>query len=158
MLEQTGTVVEANDDWLWVETQSRSACSQCGTGSCSTSVIARWFGVKRNRLQLVNSLRAKPGQQVVIGIPDQVLVAVSLRAYLVPILGMLGAAALAGLLNAGEGVQALMAIAGLLIGLTLMGRISGVGNAGARYTPQLLRTLGSPTVEIDNTALTRSRS
>lgn len=163
MLEQTGTVVEANDDWLWVETQARSACSQCGAGSCSTSVIAKWFGVRRNRLRLANSLRARPGQQVVVGISDRVLVAVSLRAYLVPVLGMLGAVSLAAVVDAGEVIQALLALAGLLAGFALVGWLSGSGEAGARYSPQLLRILRSPTpggpkIEINSTAFTRNRS
>lgn len=161
MLEETGTVVAQEGADIWVETQPRSACSHCGAGSqggsCSTSVIAKLFAVRRNRLRLENTLQAQPGQQVVIGIPDQVLVAVSLRAYLVPLLGMIGAVTLAVQLDMGELVQAFMALAGLFVGLTLMGQASKAGKARARYAPQLLRKLGTPEFVIDTTALARSR-
>jgi sigma-E factor negative regulatory protein RseC len=158
MLEEMGTVIEADGEHVWVQTQARSACSHCGTGSCSTSVVAKLFGVKRNRLRLLNSLQASPGQRVVIGIPDQVLVAVSLRAYLLPLLGMLGAAALAGMLGMGELVQAITALAGLLTGLALTGRASNKGRLRERYAPELLRLATGPTFELGLTDLTRNRS
>lgn len=158
MLEETGTVIATDQHHIWVETQSRSACSHCGAGSCSTSVIARLFGVKRNRLRLPNHLDAVIGQQVVVGIPDQVLVAVSARAYLLPLLGMLGAAALAGGMQAGDAMQALIALIGLFIGLALSGWVSETEAARERYTPQLLRLCDSPAPFIELTALTRNRS
>lgn len=158
MLEETGTVVKANEDWLWVETTPRSACSHCGAGSCTTSVVAKLFGTRRNQLRLPNSHGAQAGQQVVIGIPDQVLVAVSLRAYLLPLIAMIGATALAAMLRMSDLLQAFMALGGLFLGLSLMGLATQSGKARQRYAPKLLRTLGAPEPHIDITALSRSRS
>ena len=162
MIEETGTVVELDGEHIWVETRSRSACSHCGVGgdngSCGTSVVAKLFGVRRNRLRLYNSLNAHPGQQVVVGIPDKVLVAVSLRAYLLPLLSMLGMTALAASLDMGQVMQGFMALSGLFIGLALIGRASNTGKAQARYAPQLLRLAGVTGMAIDTTALTRSRT
>ena len=74
---------------------------------------------------------------MVIGIPDQVLVAVSLRVYLLPLLLMLGAAVLASALGLGEVLQALAALAGLFGGLALMRLVGKTAKATARYTVRL---------------------
>ena len=158
MLEESGRVVATDGPWLWVETQPRSACSHCGSGGCTTSVIAKLFGARRNRLRLHNAIGATVGQQVVFGIPDQVLVAVSLRAYLVPLLGMIGAVVLAGLLGMGELLQAGSALLGLFAGLAWMGRAAGRSKARQRYQPQLLRLANLPAVQVDLPEPTRSRS
>ena len=158
MLEETGTVVRAEGAYIWVETQPRSACSHCGTGSCGTSVVAQLFGNRRNLLRMDNSLNARPGQQVVIGIPDQVLVAVSLRAYLLPLLALILGVAGGAWLGYGDFMQVLLGGAGLFFGLVAIGRASESGKARERYAPQLIRLVGAPVFEIDTTALTRSRT
>jgi sigma-E factor negative regulatory protein RseC len=158
MLEETGTVVRADSENIWVETRAKSSCSHCGAHSCSTSVIAKLFGNRRNLLRLPNTLQARPGQQVVIGIPDRVLVAASMRAYLLPLLGLILGVAGGGWLGYGDFLQVLLGGAGLFMGLVLIGRASESGKARERYAPQLLRVAGAPTFEIDTTALTRSRT
>ncbi len=157
MLEETGTVIDTDGEHVWIETQARSACTHCGTASCSTSVIARLFGVKRNRLRVFNSLRARPGQQVVVGVPDEVVVAVSLRAYLFPLLVMLCAAALAGAAGLHDALQALVAVGGLVAGLLLAGRAAGDARAQQRYAPRLLRLTPGRGFEFELTDLTRKQ-
>ena len=93
MLEETATVVEVIDGRLIAETESRSSCSHCSTDSCSTSVVAKLFGIRRNRLVMENTLQAKAGDRVVIGIPDNLLVQASVMAYLLPLVVMLGVTA-----------------------------------------------------------------
>lgn len=149
MLEEIATVVEAEGDCIWVETQPRSACSHCNTGSCTTSVIARLFGARRNRLRLHNELNAAVGEQVVIGIPDEVLVAASWRAYLVPLAAMILGVALAVQAGLGDFVQALMALGGLFVGLLWMGRVSGSGRTSGRYAPKLLRLAGLSGLQVE---------
>jgi sigma-E factor negative regulatory protein RseC len=155
MMEASGTVVAVEGEWVWVETESRSACSHCGRGSCSTSLIAKWAGARPHRLRLLNRLQLRPGQQVVLGIPDQVLVAASLRAYLSPLFAMLGAAALAAMLGLGDPVQALAALAGLVGGLALTAKAASSRPTCDRFAPLLLRVAGT---EIDSTALTRNQT
>jgi sigma-E factor negative regulatory protein RseC len=145
MLEETGIVVGIEDDLIVVETAPRSACSGCGAGGCSTSVIARLFGARRARLRMANTLHAAPGQAVVIGIPDQVLVRVSVMAYLLPLLAMILGASCAAALGLGEVTQALLAVIGLLLGLAGVGAASDSERARARYAPRLLR-LADPVV------------
>jgi sigma-E factor negative regulatory protein RseC len=139
MLEERGTVVEVRDDALWVETQSRSSCSHCSSSACTTSVVSKLFGVKRNRLQLPNDPAARVGDRVVIGIPDDLLVGASLQAYLLPVVSMLSAAAAGGAIDWGEGPQILLAVCGLILGIAWVRRMTRGRAAQKRYQPRLLR-------------------
>ncbi|WP_260294442.1 SoxR reducing system RseC family protein [Sedimenticola hydrogenitrophicus] len=143
MIEQTGIVVATTDTTLWVETRQVSGCSACASGSCSSAVVSKLFGERRQRIQLPNTLAASTGDTVVIGIPEAVLVSASLWAYLLPLLVMIGAALTGRLLDAGEGVQGLMGLGGLVAGLMLVRRLTGGGSGGgagdAHLNPRLLR-------------------
>lgn len=139
MLEETATVVAVSDGQLTLETAARSACSQCGGGQCSTSVIAQLFGVRRNQLQLPNELNARPGEQVVIGIPDRLLVRASLTAYLLPLLAMIGLPLLGATLEWPQDAQPLLALLGLGGGFYLARRLSSRRANQAEWQPRLLR-------------------
>ncbi|MEW8013646.1 MAG: SoxR reducing system RseC family protein [Candidatus Sedimenticola endophacoides] len=158
MLEESGTVIEANEDRVVVETLSRSACSQCSSGSCGTSAIAKLFDFKANRVSLPNTLGASKGQQVVIGIPDALLVRASLLAYLLPLLAMFAVVLIGKTLGATDVQLAMLAPIGLLLGLALIRRSStGVANRN-KYRPSLLRFATGPAPSIDITNLVRNQS
>lgn len=141
MIEQTGIVTKSNGATLWVETRTVSGCSSCASGSCSSAVVSKLFGERRQWLQLPNSLAARPGDAVVIGIPEAVLVRASLSAYLLPLLALVGAALMGRLLGAGEGLQGLLGLAGLVAGFLLVRRLSG---SGPHLQPRLLRLSATP--------------
>lgn len=153
MLEETATVVKADENHLWVETESRSSCSHCSSSGCSTSTLAKLFGVKRNLLQLDNTLDAsldvKVGQKVVIGISDDLLVRASLWAYLVPLLAMAVATIAGNMAEASEGMQALLALAGLGAGFTLVYRFTHNKSSQQQFKPQLLRLVAQNQAKIE---------
>ena len=149
MLEQSAKVVAVRGDRLWVETQSRSACSHCSSTGCGTSVISRLFGSKRNRLELPNSLAARPGEQVMIGIPDELLVRASIWAYLVPIVVMLLLTAAGARLGMAEGLQVLLALVGLASGFILVRWITRRDSYRQGFKPHLLRIVGQGSVRVE---------
>jgi sigma-E factor negative regulatory protein RseC len=139
MLEETAQVVEVKDGLLTAETESRSGCSHChSSSSCSTSVVAKLFGVRRNRLVMANHLNAMPGDQIVIGIPDQLLVRASLTAYLLPLIVMLLVTALGDLAGVNELFLSLLALSGLAMGFFTVRWVSR-GRTSQQYEPRLLR-------------------
>lgn len=156
-MEETGTVVAAREDTLWVEIQARSSCSLCSSSSCTTSLVAQLFNMKRNQVALENTLGATVGEQVVIGIPDELLVRASVLAYLLPLVVMITAALLGGTLGAGDGIQSLLALAGLAIGLFLVHRATQSKALQQRFKPQLLNVAGQAHVQVDISQRTRSR-
>jgi sigma-E factor negative regulatory protein RseC len=139
MLETTAKVVRTGDGRLWVETRPRSACSGCSSDNCSTAVVSKLFGSRRNRFPLETGCDLKPGERVLIDISDDLLVRASVWAYLVPLLVMILVAALAGALGVGEGWQSLCAIGGLALGFVLVRRISCSKSSQQRLKPRLRR-------------------
>jgi sigma-E factor negative regulatory protein RseC len=157
MLTESATVVDARDGYLWVESQSRSGCSQCASSTCTTSVVAKLFGVRTNRLRLENTLDAKPGQRVEIGIPDELLVSASVWAYLVPLLLMFATAIVAQVLGLDQGTQSVMAMAGLAAGFYLVRLRTSGHQARRRFVPKLLRIHEEHSVRIEFSELSRSK-
>jgi len=137
MLEETATVVAVENDSVWVESESRSACSQCSSTHCSSSALSQLFSVQRNRLRLDNDLDAQVGDQVVIGIPDELLVRASVWGYLFPLLAMVGFAIAGNAWHLSEGLQVLLAMLGLAGGFYSV-RLATRGKQ-QKFQPQLLR-------------------
>ncbi|MET0015483.1 MAG: SoxR reducing system RseC family protein [Sedimenticola sp.] len=161
MLEETVTVVEVDTEYLWVETHSRSGCSQCSSGSCTTSVVSKLFGMKRNRIRLENTLGAETGDRVVIGIPDELLVRASVWAYLFPLLAMFAVSVTGGVMGVDDGFQALLATVGLTAGFALVRWNIARQGARHRFRPSLLRIVSggveiSPVQHVMNIELNRS--
>jgi sigma-E factor negative regulatory protein RseC len=142
MIEADVLVVAVAGKRAWVETSRQSACGHCETaGACGTSLLAKQFGQRVIRLEVDNPIDAQVGDQVVLGLPEQLMLRGSLRLYLLPLL-LLFAGALLGELLAGRFVVATepWAILGGLLGLSLwllLMRNAGDGLAGQR--PVLLR-------------------
>ncbi|MES9960309.1 MAG: SoxR reducing system RseC family protein [Sedimenticola sp.] len=148
MLEETATVVKADSRHLWVEVRSRSGCTQCSSGSCTTAVVSKLFGMKRNRLRLENSLGAKRGDRVVIGIPDELLVKASAWAYLYPLLVMFAATAAGSFLGADQGMQATVALIGLAAGFGMVHWHTARQAPQDRFRPVLLKVIETASLPI----------
>ena len=157
MLQETARVIEVSDGLLTIETKSRSGCTHCHNDSCTTSLVAKFFGVQRNRLQMANSIGAKPGDQVVIGIPDELLAQASLRVYLLPLLCMLGVTAIGDRLGMAAWYLGPLALCGLVLGFYFVHRISR-GGSSHRFKPRLLRIVAPGAQQINISTLTRSQS
>lgn len=150
VIEETGTVVAMDDEYIWVQTQARSTCSTCHVGSdCGTSVLAKWFGQRSNRIRVRNGLGLEIGEGAVVGIEESALLKASLLAYLMPMLAMVGAAVAAAGLGAQDAGIALGAMMGLGIGLLALHRFGTAHKQGA-YQAQLLRRapLGNHTLNV----------
>lgn len=139
MIEETGQVVAIDGEFVWVQTQPRSSCSACHVGAdCGTSVLARWFGQRTNRIRVRNGLDLQIGQGAVIGIHETALLKASVVAYFVPLLAMVAAAVVASLAGVGDGAVALWSVTGLGLGLLLLQRL-GTGHQRGAYQAALLR-------------------
>jgi sigma-E factor negative regulatory protein RseC len=145
MIEETATVVAATPDFIWVEAKARSACSTCGSQSgCSTSSLSKLFGVRQQHIRLPNTFGARTGEQVVIGVEDQVMVTASLAAYILPIVLMIATAITADSYGLSDMQQAVVALAGLLLGLLGAGVLTGSYHMKRYFQPQLLRKAVQP--------------
>lgn len=148
VIEETGVVVSVRGELAEVEGQPRSACGGCAVnGACGTSLLARYLGPRRLSLQARNAVGARPGERVVIGLPEGALLEASVLAYLVPLSALVGGA-VAGAFVAGfiapaytEVLSVVTGLGGLAAALTwLVGFIRAKSSDG-RYQPRILRRL-----------------
>lgn len=133
MLEETGRVVAIEGRYAVIETQQRSACGHCNVGdSCGTSVLAGLFSKRRNRVRLENHLDLSVGDQAVIGINESVLLSTAVMAYLLPLLMMITLAVISSLSGFGDGINFVVGMLGLFIGMMISNRIMGDKDYQAR--------------------------
>ncbi|MET0052053.1 MAG: SoxR reducing system RseC family protein [Candidatus Thiodiazotropha sp.] len=143
MLEHPARVVALQEPYAWIEAEVQSGCSSCSSNSCSTSVIANLFGLKRNRFRVENPIHAQVGDQVMIGIPSRAIAQASVLAYLLPLVAMLTLTFIGQAMNMNNGVQGMFALAGLLLGLGMVRWLTVPGRVGSKQIPQLLRVTQS---------------
>jgi sigma-E factor negative regulatory protein RseC len=143
VLEETASVIAVKHGRLLIETTARSACGHCSSSGCTTSVLAKMFGVRRNWISLPNTLGARVGDRVVVGVPDSVLVGASVLVYLLPLLTMIVAVVLADAVAADALAQVLMALAGLGLGFGLVRIVVERRATRNRYEMRLLRLAGA---------------
>lgn len=146
MIEESATVISADDGYAIVETQQRPACGACATASgCSTAILSGLFKRSHTRLRVSNPIHAKPGEQVVIGLLETTFLKISFLAYLLPLLCMILLAilmqAVATYFNwqLGELPQVLGGLLGLISGFFLLGLLAGQKQDEPGYQAVILR-------------------
>jgi len=146
MIEQTAVVVAVAGDMAEVEAEVRSACGTCNAeGACSTALLARYFGRKRPLIRVYNGIGAEPGDRVVVGMPEGQMLAASVLAYLMPLVGLIGGA-IAGAETARaaapayeQGLSILSGFGGLGFALLWLRRFNRGAARNPRFLPRVLR-------------------
>lgn len=132
MTEISAQVVRVEGEAAWVQVVAPASCGACAGRGCGSSIYARVWHPVAPSYRVPNSLAARVGDAVVIGLPAGALWRATLWAYALPLgLALLGALGLAGW---GD----LAAAAGAGIGLALGALVMRVG-AGVNASPVLLR-------------------
>jgi sigma-E factor negative regulatory protein RseC len=146
MLEEFGVVVEASEQYAWVQTQRNTSCGHCKSkGSCGTASLAQVLGQKYTEVRVENHLAAKIGDNVIIGLEEQALVTTSLAAYLIPLISLfimaIGYESLAPYLGlpSSETFTVIAGFIGLGLGLVAVKYLSQYFAHHAQYQPVLLR-------------------
>ncbi|WP_288373165.1 SoxR reducing system RseC family protein, partial [uncultured Marinobacter sp.] len=115
MITETGKVVALKGDRAWVQTIRTSACQSCSARSgCGQRALASVSGGRANQILVANTVDARVGDEVVIGVDEQSVLTASLAVYGLPlvlmVLGSIGAYRWLGATD-------LVAITGALAGL-----------------------------------------
>lgn len=142
MIRETGRVTAIQDEAVWVETIQQSACQSCSAQKgCGQRLIAKVTGQS-------TSIRVLPGdcdinrlsvnEQVVIGIPESVVVNGTLLTYILPLLTMVAGVVLASYFSAGDSVTALWALLGLAFGGGVVRLYSYLNRDNSAVQPILL--------------------
>lgn len=146
MIEERAVVAEAGAGYVWVEIQRRSACGACqASGGCGTATLAKAWGIRSMRTRALSTLSLQPGDEVIVGLADGVLLRGALLAYLLPLAlllagALLGQAAFAG---AGEELVILSGVLGLGLGFLAVRVMSRRFREDVRFQPVVLRRVGN---------------
>jgi sigma-E factor negative regulatory protein RseC len=120
MILETGRIMVIETEGVWVETIQKSACGSCkAEKGCGQSLINKWDGHTAYIWVLLegrNPASYALGDEIQIGIPEEVIAKGALLVYMVPLLTLLIATAVAHNQFAHEGITTLSGFAGLLLG------------------------------------------
>lgn len=151
MIAETGRVVAIESDGLWVETIQRSTCGSCAAQKgCGQSLLARLAGHSSYLWVLLEGRDSRAyqlGDEIQLGIPEDVVVKGSLFVYLLPLLLMILGSGLAHSWFASEGLSVLGALAGLLFG----GLVVRWRAQQTRFDPRLQPVLLDKTTDTEKT-------
>jgi sigma-E factor negative regulatory protein RseC len=90
MIEETAVVKSIENQQVEVLTTRASGCHQCNEAdSCSTSVLAKFFGEKEISLRLHSDLLLKSGDKVVLGIEENAFIGLTFLMYFLPLCALL---------------------------------------------------------------------
>lgn len=143
MIEETGRVVAVEEDSVWVETIRKAACDSCASQKgCGHSVLAKLTGGK-NHVRVLNpssnNYSLQVGDDVIIGVPEDVVVIGSMVAYLMPLICMLLFSVVAQLAWESEGYSIIGGMLGLGLGFVLVRWHFLARKDNARYQPSVIR-------------------
>jgi len=142
MLLEIGRIVAIEPQGLWVETIQRSACGSCqAQKGCGHSALAK-FGASASRLWVLldgrNPNHFTVGDEVQIGVPEEVIATGSLFVYILPLLTMIVATLAAHSAQLSDGLTALCALLGLLVGAAIVRWCSHLIRFDSRLQPVLV--------------------
>ena len=145
MIEETARVIAVENGQLLLEAQTRSACNACSAQKgCGTSVLSKWIGRRFTRFQAPNTVNARVGDEVVVGLAEDAMLKGSVLVYLLPLLAMIVFALLAdSLIPAEFAPRDLLVLLSAIAGFSLMLLFSRLWLASGinriRLTPAVLR-------------------
>ncbi|RVU41659.1 sigma E positive regulator RseC/MucC [Rheinheimera riviphila] len=150
MVEEIATVVQIEPAGVWLQTKVVSSCQSCSANdSCTSGVVAKAMTRRDYRFFLQHTEADEEllvGQQVRIGIAEDVLVKSALLVYLLPLVLFIGALALAFYGGWSEGGQLLAAMVGGFAGMLLARKLSsGIGSVQQQV--HLLAVLPNLTIQ-----------
>ncbi len=144
MLEEAGSIVALDGKKAWVQTIRKSACSSCeAKNGCGQGVLASISDGKANQVLVDNALNLNVGDEVLLGIPEDLLVRASFMVYFLPLLTMIcAAAATEKWLLVGDGWIALAGLLGLVVGFVIVRVYSLLNSNDQRFCPKMIRSIG----------------
>jgi sigma-E factor negative regulatory protein RseC len=91
VLEEEGKVLSIQGEDAEVVPETRSTCGSCAAKSgCGTSLLSSLFPQRHRSFRARNTVNARIGDRVLIGLDESALQIASLLVYLAPLLGLIG--------------------------------------------------------------------
>lgn len=148
MIQQSAEIVEVDANSIWVKTPRKTACGSCvAQSSCGQNLWSRFFEGRQHPVEVqIDSARfsqLQSGTQVIIGVPESVVVNGSIRIYIMPLLFMLAAVVFGQVtFGASDFITIICAGSGLLFGFFVVRQHAKKNRRNPEYLPVLLEVLG----------------
>jgi sigma-E factor negative regulatory protein RseC len=147
MLEERARVVAVEADAVWVETVRQSTCGACSArAGCGHATLNRARAGSRARVRALTEQPLRVDDEVIIAIPEHLLLRGALRVYLLPLVLLFAGALLGGVWNSrlpGMDLSAALGVAGLLLGFVYNRWHSARHDQHTGHHPRVMRTLPS---------------
>ena len=155
MIEERALVTSCKGDLAQIETLRTTACGHCQSSSaCGTSLLSRFFGYRKISVSALNPIDARPGDEVVVGVRESLLMRASLLFYLLPILLLIFFAGLGQWITqhyslvAAEPAAVVAGLLGLSIGLRVARRNALLMHNEKRNQAVILRQANPFKIEV----------
>lgn len=140
MIEESGRVVAVEEGAVWVESIRQTACQSCAARKgCGHSALAKIGQQHKSHVKALNAFDLNVGDQVVIGVPEDVVMKGTLVAYLMPLVLMLVGAIAADSIVSSDLWVGLSGLFGLALGFLLVRFHFHAIAKDKRYQPVVLR-------------------
>ena len=154
MIQETGKIVAVETGGIWVETIQQSACHTCAAEKgCGQSLLAKATGKTTAIKVLLGNCDLKNvdvDDQVVIGIPEKVVVNGTLLTYFLPLLLMVLGVISVSKVSSSDVVVAFSALVGLVAGGLLVRLHSYLNRANHEVQPVLLELAGRESLQLSS--------
>ncbi|PKM22443.1 MAG: alginate biosynthesis protein AlgM [Gammaproteobacteria bacterium HGW-Gammaproteobacteria-14] len=142
MIEERGRVVAVEPGAVWVETVRSTACQSCAARKgCGHAMLDGERAGARANVRALADQSLQVGDQVVLGVPEGLLMRGAVMVYLLPLLLLLGGALIGASLDLKQvDGSAIGGVAGLLVGFLLNRWYSVRHQRDPAMHPRVLRT------------------
>lgn len=125
MIEESVEVKAIEDNILFLQAHRQSTCNSCSVQKgCGTSVLSQWLGKKTSEFCVENTVDAKVGDFLVVGIAESSMLKGSVLVYFMPLVSLFVCALLANSLLSESYFRdlwvSLFALSGLFVGVQLV--------------------------------------
>ena len=87
MIEEVAKVISVDGQYAYVEVTRTSSCNSCNAKqACGTASLTSWFRFQPPALKLKNTINTRPGDEVIVALPEQTMLAGSFMLYIIPLL------------------------------------------------------------------------
>lgn len=95
MIKEWATVISWQQGVAHLRCEQRSGCGSCqSSGSCGTSILNKMGPGSSHLLEVASKHPLVPGQRVEVGITEASLIRSALLVYMLPLVGLIGCAAI----------------------------------------------------------------
>ncbi|GLX79413.1 sigma-E factor regulatory protein RseC [Thalassotalea insulae] len=147
MIEEQAKVIAVEQGYVVVESLIKSSCSGCQqVDNCGSGQIAKAFPQKKVSYKVVTEQAMSPGDTVIIGLSEKLLLSAAWQVYLWPLIGLiamglLGQWLVEQLILPHELFAVLLSLAGGYLGFYLARRKQFSLSDSPQWSPSLVKIL-----------------